>query len=184
MKPLNGRERYREVYSDEKAFTFDEEYLPDNINTIFRQYGYKVFEDDYSANLMRRPVDFRLTRFDKVSKNYLCEFKNANFFVFDHGILKRYYKKFGRLVESEYMYIHFQGRKMENYLKETNMHKYKIATNRFIDLEVSAVTEDNFKDIRKIYSNNHRRKLFKNEIIFWGKKISEKIEKIKLKIKK
>lgn len=175
MKPFNGKIIYKQVYSSEKAFAFDEEYFPENVNTIFRQQGYSVLEDDYSANLMRKPVDFRLTRFDKVSRDYLCESKKRSFFVYDHGVLKRYSKRFNRLVENEYMYIHFQNRKMENKLKDKKHAKYKIVPNRFTELEFPNVTENNFIKIKKKYYNHHRICIFIEEIKFWKRKIRNKI---------
>ena len=175
MKSYMGRERYKEVFTHDISCTFDEEYLPDNINFIFEEHGYNVLKEDYSANLCRKITDFRLIRFDKVSKNYLTESKNNNFFVYDNGVLKRYYKRFGKLVESEYMYIHFQSREMKNKLSDDNLLKYKIAANVLIDLEVNEVTEENFGNIKQIYPNNHKRKIMLGEYRFWKNKIINKL---------
>ncbi len=177
MKPIENQFLYRKVYTTKKSCTFDETYLPDNINTIFDFYGYRVLKDDYSANLMRRPVGFRLTHFDKISGDYLYESKMPNFFVFDKGVLKRYRKKFGVLSENEYMYIHFQSREMKNCLKDRNATKFKIASNVFVEMETDTVTGDNFDRIRKKYKSNHRIKIIKSEIDFWRKKIINKLIK-------
>ena len=173
MKDCKGKERYKEVYQNNEQCAFDEEYLPNNVNTIFLQHGYKVFEDDYSANLKVNCTDFRVTRFDKITRSYLNEDKNDNFFVFDNGVLKRYYMRFNELYESEYMYIHFQRRAMINLLNERKA-IYKIAPNSFDTLE-KEVTKDTFKEIKKRYKNNHMRNYYKYEIKFWKKRIFNKL---------
>ncbi len=174
MKPYHGAERYKEVYTDSKSCTFDEEYLPDNINAIFRSYGYKILEDDCSANISFRTPDFRLIRYDKIGKKYITEEKTESIFIYDKGEIKRYFKRFGKLIESEYMYIHFQSRKMENMISNENSKCFKIVANRFIDLEVENVKDDNFSQIKKTYRNHHRREYLVKEIKFWKKRIINK----------
>lgn len=175
MNKYQNKERYKEVYSSKEIYTFDEEYLSANVNRIFKEYGYNVLEDDYSANLAAKYPDFRITRFDKTTRGYLSEGKNKNFFVWDNGVLKRYSVRFKDLIESEYMYIHFQSREMLNQLEDEYTDKYKIATNRFTKLEVEQITKESFNNVKAVYKNNHRRRIFTKNFAFWKKKILNKL---------
>ena len=173
MKQLGDEKPFKKVYSSSDSFTFDEEYLSCNVNEIFLEHGYKVLEDDYSANISGRHPDFRVVRFDQLSRNYIMEEKNKNFFIFDKGKIKKYQKKFHDLRITEYMYIHLQSRKMD--VCTNNYNKYKIVTNRFTDLEFENINDDNFDQVRTIYPNNFRTRFIKSEIKFWTKRIMKKI---------
>ena len=175
MNDYKGEKLYKKAYSSDDSFAFDEEYLPDNVNRIFKEYGYRVLEDDYSANVSILHSDFRLVRFDQQTRNYITEKKNRNVFVFNKGTIKRYQKKFHELIITDYMYIHLQRRKMDVILY--NMDKYKIVSNRFTDLEFETIDESNFDKVRINYPNDFRIRLVKNEIKFWAKKIKRKATK-------
>ena len=154
MKEYKGEKLYKKAYTSNDSFAFDEEYLPDNVNRIFKEYGYRVLEDDYSANISILHSDFRLVRFDQLSRNYIVEKKNRNLFVFDKGTIKRYQKVFNELVVTDYMYIHLQRRKMK--LALDNNDKYKIVTNRFTDLEVDNIDDSSFDKVRIKYPNGFK----------------------------
>ena len=175
MKEHKGEKLYKKVYSSNDSFTFDEEYLSNNVNRIFLEYGYRVLEDDYSANVSGRHPDFRLVRFDKQTRNYITERKNRNIFLFDRGTVKRFIRIFKELTETEYMYIHLQSRQMDVQLTNTN--KYKIVTNRFADLEFDNIEDSNFDKVKIIYPNNFRLRFIKKEISFWTKRINRKLIK-------
>ena len=173
MKTYKGEKLYKKVYSSNDSFTFDEEYLSENVNRIFKEQGCKVLEDDYSANISFLHPDFRLVRFDKQTRNYIIEKKNRNVFLFDEGKIKRFNRLFKKLNKTEYMYIHLQSRKMDVQL--TNTDKYKIVTNRFADLEFDHIDDSNFDKVRIKYPNNFRSNYIKKEIRFWTKRIKRKL---------
>ena len=175
MKEYKGEKLYKKVYSSNDSFTFDEEYLSDNVNRIFLEYGYSVLEDDYSANVSGRHPDFRLVRFDKQTRNYITEKKNRNVFLFNKGTVIMFNRIFKKLNSTEFMYIHLQSRKMDVQL--TNTDKYKIVTNRFVDLEFENIDDNNFDKVRIKYPNNFRSNFIKKEIRFWTKRIKRKLTK-------
>ena len=142
MKPLHGKLRYKEVLQTSENCSFDEEYN-DSINTIFEAYGRPIKYDLKIANTYTKTSNFRLTKLDK-NWNYSIEPITQNVFVWDSGILNRYTKnKIKKQVTlDEYMYIHFQSRKMK--VKTYNYKKYKIIPNVFEDLETQIVSYSNF----------------------------------------
>lgn len=175
MKNCKGIERYKEVYTTDLSCTFDEEYLPNNVNTIFKEHKYQILEEDYSANISFRHTDFRLVRYDKTMNGYVNEEKGNSLFIYDNGKIKRYIKTDESIEKKEYMYIHFQKREMKNFLSNTGSEYFKIVPNRFVSLEVESVNMDNYDAIKKVYKNNHMQKYIAGEIRFWRKKILRKI---------
>ncbi len=142
MKPLDGKLRYKEVLQTSENCSFDEEYN-NSINTIFEAYKRPIKYDLKIANTYTKTSNFRLTTLDK-NWNYHIEPTTQNLFVWDEGILNRYTKnKIKKQVTlDEYMYIHFQSRKMN--VKIHNYKKYKIIPNVFEDLETQVVSYSNF----------------------------------------
>lgn len=148
LKKLNGKERFKIVYMQNENCSFDEEYN-DSINNIYRQYHIPIFEQSFAANLYTKTSNFRLTNMNKVCDKYIVEQNSKNFFVWNDGTLRRYFYKDRVLIEKEYLYIHFQSRKMKVNLKDTNCKLYKVIPNSFDDLEVS-MDEINIGNVKRI----------------------------------
>ena len=172
---LRGHRRYIDVYSSNVSFTFDEDFLPDNINDVFEANDFKIYKDDWSANFSNRHEDFRLVRYDKLSGNFLKENKNDSIFVYVDGRIKRYQKHINRIKETEYLYMHLQNRNMK--IETSNYKCIKVVPNVFAELEVEKVTDENFNSIRKKYPNDFRRQFIKREILFWAKRIKRRIKR-------
>ena len=155
LQPLNGHSRYREVYTDRKNHSFDEEFK-DSINTIFESCGKRIRTTEYQANIYTKSSDFRLTSWDPVERCYHNEKLKRAIFVWDDGILSRYWIERGELQKQEYLYIHMQARPMDIRLeKMENVQRFKIIPNTFEALEVEEISVDNFAHIRSKYFNLH-----------------------------
>lgn len=147
MKPLKGKLLYQEAFQSNKNYNFDEDYDKPSINSIFREYGYKVLQTDHIADIYTRSSAFRLVKF--VDGNKIVETKKNGIFCWDHGDLYRIYKDKNELVKEDFMYIHLQKRKMK--IGNITSGLYKIIPNKFENLEVDTITNDNFGKIKKSY---------------------------------
>ena len=153
MLPLQGRLRYKEVFSNTENCSFDEEYHK-SINNIFLENGLSVYENCYAANTYTKTSDFKLTRLSKDTHQYKVEKKSRNFFVWDNGVLTRYRLKGDEIKTKEYLYIHFQSRPMQKKVADDCM-RYKIIPNAFEPLEVEEINEDTIKKVKMKNFNLH-----------------------------
>lgn len=106
---------YKEVFSTDKGYHFDEEY----INRIYDQYNYPSYKKVHFADLTEYHYNFFLTNVSK-SDNY-----GRQIFEWRDGRLIRHYVEKNEHREDEFMYIHFLKRKMklniENYENITRL---------------------------------------------------------------
>ena len=175
MLSLEGEFVYRQVLSNSQAYTFDESYLPLNVNRIFLEHGLRVFTTDLSANTYSRSSTFRLLHYDAVLETYLIEEPNHAVYAWDNGVLTRSYFRLGRFHTVELMYLHLQRRRMQVDLKIEHTSRFKILPGFFEPLEVDTITEDNFKSIQWKRFNDHKWRLLKSDAKFWKKKIYAKL---------
>ena len=180
MLSLDGRELYRDVLQSDRIFTFDESYLPTNVNAIYKEHGFKVFDRDYSANPRARESVFQITRFNNDLKIYCTEKASKAVYVWREGKLNRYAKNLGSFVVSELMYMHFQRRHMAVRLPDQldTACVFKIMPGSFEPLEVNEVTSENFDSIRWRRETDvaiHRWNILKGDIRFWRERIISKL---------
>ena len=175
MLPLDGEEIYRTVFTQARAFTFDESFLPTNVNRIFEQHGLQIFKADLSANTDVKSGIFRLTHYDAALGVYMTEEKTRAVYVWDDGILCRFYFHLGKFVQRELMYMHFQRRTMRVNPTVIAASRFKILPGLFTTLEVENVAADNFRRIAWKHHTNHRWKILKGDICFQKKRIISKL---------
>lgn len=184
MLPLDGEVVYRKVLSSDDAFTFDESWLPQNINRIFTVHGFPVFGVDYSGNPSEKYGQFRLTRFDHNLNTFLFEPKNRAVYTWEDGVLTRSFMRFGHFMTSELMYMHLQRRTMRvmddltSKLSSNEHVAYKILPGSFEALEVPQITAENFDSIvwrRRGDCIRHRCKHLRAEWRFWTGRIRRKL---------
>jgi len=179
MQPLNGRPIYQEVLQSNRIFTFDESYLPTNINEIFKQSGATIYVEDRSANTRARSTLFQITRYHDDLKTYFTEQPHRSVYIWTSGHLYRYSTNLGEFSRTELMYMHLQRRKM--HVSDPSLcsaSTFKIIPGSFEMLEVSEVTAQNFDSIQwKKLNNNlrHRINIIKGDIKFWKSRIKNSI---------
>lgn len=146
MKPLDGRELYKEAFSSPENYNFDEQFLNNsNINLIFKKNNLKIYEcNTVIADIFTKSSDFRLTW----CENYrICiEKKKKAIFKREDNRLIRYELSGNQLKCKEYMYIHLQKRKMKISKEFDLHHDYIIIPNRF-ENNVNIVTKYNFSKV-------------------------------------
>lgn len=150
MKELNGKLLYKSVFTSEKTLVFDETFGGnENINSIFEQYGKKIYTDDLSFNVKIFPTKFKRVKFNYETYSYIDEkIKNA-IYTWENGKIKRYYLENKKLISEEYMYIHLQQRTMKFDKSILNSNYIKIVPNEFCELEFENINIDNFHKVRK-----------------------------------
>ena len=174
MKEYNGKLLYKMAFQNPKIDVFDEFFFEkENIRTLFIDNKKKMFSEDYSFNIKSSMTKFVRTKFDYKKQAFIDEKFIQALYVFDRGRIFRYYIKDRKLIKEEYMYMHFQDRKMTLNKKILVNDIFKILPNRFEKLEVGNVTIHNFNKIKK------------KKICFhiFEKKVNNKIKHLKKMIK-
>ena len=160
MNDLEGIPIYKNVYSSNASYCFDEVWKDDfNVNTLFKRAGKSIFTIDYSLN-----IDFGSTKFVRVvyvgkdepnnGHGYVYETYKPSVYLWENGHIVRYFKNNNELKREEYMYLHLQKRKMKNFV-DNQVSIIKIVPNSFLPLEFDKVTVDNFVKIKKKDINSH-----------------------------
>ncbi len=174
---LNGIQPYINAFSQPRAFTFDEDFLENNINWIWRENNHTLFEKDFSANISRRGTDLGIVKYDDKSHTFVREMEQKGVFIWNHGNIEQYYIEEGKLLHREFLYIHLQSRKMSINMDNLFVPVYKISANNFSNLEVSEITLENYQQIKWKYKNNQKKNIIRDDFKFWMKRIHQKIFK-------
>ena len=169
MLDYEGNSVYREVFSTSSICVFDEECrTPKNVNRIFKQHGFRVFEQDWSLNfsIFRTPfyrVCFAGTEQDKTK--FFTEPECNYVIVWENGHVNRYsLKNDFELCREEFMYLHLQERHMKWSAEDIlPLSKIKIVPDRFLPLEFPEITSRNFSKIKIRYFSLHQYYRLKKE---------------------
>lgn len=154
---INRNFRFKEVYTNEKNCSFDEEFK-NSINNIFQNSSLKILLKEFEANIYMKSSNFNLLKYDFSKKGYCIEKRRKSFFTYEKGKVFQYYLENEELKREEFLYIHMQSRKMEVKINpETRV--YKIIPNTFENLEYKEINMDNFETIKKKNFNLHYFKL-------------------------
>lgn len=94
---------YKDVFSNPENFAFDE---MTGMNMILKKNSFSFYDEVDYADISTSYSRIRLNRND-----YPHEV-----FYWDDGSCYRSYEKSGEVITEEYMYIHFQKRKLENHI--------------------------------------------------------------------
>lgn len=177
MLPLDGKEIYREVLSNDRGYTFDESFLPTNINRIYEQHGIPVYSRDCSGNVKAKCSIIQITRYAADLGVYLDEKPIHAVYEWNHGVLTRKFFRMRMLQTSEFMYLHFQRRKMRVAPGVEGMSSFQILPNSFEAMPVDVVDESNFSAITWKHSFDqicHWWSIIRGDAIFWKNRIIKK----------
>lgn len=180
MLPLDGQEIYRKVVQSDQIFTFDESYLPTNINRIYVEHDFPIYLTDLSGNTRARSDDFELVHFDPLLDVYMTESPLKAVYTWRNGELTRAYRRLGEFVTKELMYMHFQRRSMKVRIDPRQSKAYTIIPGSFEPLSVPEITAQNFDGIRRSRLSNqfaHRWSILCGDVKFWRKKVLTKLRR-------
>ena len=162
--PLNGKYIYKKIISSSNNFSFDEEHH-NSINNIMENNGFRILNQNAEANPYTKSSVFRLNHLNP-DWTYSVERPSKSVFIWENGILKRFIVVDNKLISKEYLYIHFQSRKMKNLV--SNFNKYKIIPNCFENLETKNISLENFPKYK--HFNLHYIKLRTHNLLDKSKK--------------
>lgn len=132
LNPLNGRARYREVFTADKGFAFDE-WLPESINDIYLQSGASIHLQNYGADVNSYRTAFQLVSFNIDNRCYDQSPIKNSIFLWDKGTLTQIYQKDGELHRQTFPYVHLQKRAMQVCCNTECTDSFYIVPNRFVD---------------------------------------------------
>lgn len=128
-----GRLIYKEIFSTDKAFAYDEWHCPvGSINHQLINLGLKVFVYNHCANLESRFNGFKLTEYIYNYDSYVIDDNLNGIYELKNGTLLRHYIHQGKPKIKEYLYIHFHKREITR--KSNNFEKFIIKPNEIIDI--------------------------------------------------
>lgn len=151
--PVNGIERFKEVFQSDKNCIFDEHNSSGtiSIDTIWENYRFSQFTNDRSiANVYYKENQFRL-QFQIRAAQYEREEKKASIFYWADGKILRFLLEHGNLITEEYAYIHLMKRGMRVDEDYSPNKIYKIIPNCFEMVPSLPVDSKTFLEERRSY---------------------------------
>ncbi len=113
MKPLEGRYPYKEAFTTNKIFVFDEDCNnSSNVHKVFSEDGAKIYESDLSMNPSVFSAKFIRAFYDASQHNFVNEEYRRARYYWNNGSVIRIEWNGAELIQTEFAYIHLQMRKM------------------------------------------------------------------------
>ena len=136
MKPFEGRVLYKEAFTTDKIFVFDEDCNGhDNVHSIFRKDGAKIYERDLSMNPSVFSAKFIRAFYDVSKHDFVNEtYKKARYYWNNGNVLRIEWNGI-ELVQTEFAYIHLQMRKMRVKVSVQDA-SFEILPDRFVVKEL------------------------------------------------
>lgn len=157
MKPLLGEKIYKVAINNNKIYCLDEDYFQDNVHSIFLQYyPDSVYSEDISFNVSTRYYDFRRCKYDNSVRKWRTVGKNCKICLRDGKVFSVDKKH----RNTEYLYAHFQARNFEF-----------IVVNDF--------TKAIYFEPNRIYNDNARNRVIKENFISYKKRIKKFAQRVK-----
>lgn len=140
MREYKGEILYKNVFQNKIHLVFEENYHNNGggINGIFQQYKIPIYKNDKII----ADVNFRYNNFVINS-----DFKNRRkkcVFLYDSGRLLRFTNHKEKIETSEYLYVHFQKRRMQVISEDTD--RFIISPRGFIEFPKVGITKDFIND--------------------------------------
>ena len=151
MIPVNNEYWYRDSFNSDETTVFDEPYgkgVEKNINSLFHAIGKRILEVDWSMNTLITPASFVRVIY-KGPGVFEHEKRKDALYLWENGEVARYFKENNIIKRESFLYMHFQQREMKYSSELNDLSVVKILGNGFVPLEVSQITAENFKHIKR-----------------------------------
>ena len=159
---IDGLDNYKMAFSESEGHAFDEV----GIEEIYKKLNIPYYSKVDFAHLAKYETKFNLANLPK-KEDYK---NNRQVFTWENGKLLRHYLHNGKIIEEEYMYIHFWCRPMSYKVKNfSDNAKYLIYSD--------VVTDKPFK----LNENLIKRKGVSHPVAFYAKSIWQNRKKLTLK---
>lgn len=133
LSDINGKARYKEVFSTDKGCAFDEWLYPENINEIYLHSKSPIMLDNIGADINPYKTTFQTVDYNLITKYYEFSSISNSIFEMSDGHLYQLYMDNKKLVKKEFPYVHLQKRKMKDNRSILSNNEYYIIPNKFID---------------------------------------------------
>ncbi|WP_342042984.1 DUF6625 family protein [Bacillus sp. OTU2372] len=166
MQRYKNKTIYRTFFATSEIGGFDEDFFDENVHSIFLENGASIYQEDLSINPAVNKARFELKKYNpKIRKFIDLKFKDT-LYVWDNGKIKAISQnpQSNKLICQEYLYMHFQMRKMKITDSVKNANLIQIVPNRFKPLERIPDTLTEWRIISKSPVNMHLFDLYSNKI--------------------
>lgn len=180
MLPIENRYLYKESFSTNRTTIFDEcGSGKENVNDIFKYYNKSIYAKDYSMNCSIAPNRLVKVTYSYEKDSFFTEKPKDALYVFDKGNLFRLYReqKTKKIVKEEFLYIHFQLRRMEVDNQIIGKNTFKILGNKFTLIENPDILNQSVESITMKEFNTVKRRTV--SLRFLKIQIKWKINKLK-----
>lgn len=134
MKEYQGRLLYKEAFTTDDIYIFDEGIKGNSVHHIFLEDGAKVYEGDISVNVTSHFARFRRSHYNPEKRKFTWDpFKCIRYYWTNGDIIAAEYDSKTKKVEyTNYIYMHLQLRKMR--MKQSVLEKsiIQILPDRFV----------------------------------------------------
>lgn len=136
MSLHNGNAIYKDAFTSPEIYVFDEDYekkhnTDNNVHSIFLEAGTRIYADDISMNTVASSAKFIQARYIPERRKFIkLPYVRARYY-FENGNLLSISLHNKQLVKTEYLYMHFQMRKMRVDKKITPDCSIEILPDRF-----------------------------------------------------
>lgn len=163
---LDGKLNYKEVYSTDKGYAFDEP----GMDVIYEGLGIPVYKGIDFANLLKYDYGFYLDWQSEEDR----EKNEAQIFTWKNGVITRYYLYQGKIATKEYMYLHYWCRPTTFKIKEYNPEKQYLiypdtTTDKYYEITPDLIKKKSKRSKIKYYAKSiwfNRKKITLERIIF------------------
>lgn len=137
MYPLNGVERFKEVFISPEVMQFDEAQGNNSVNDIYSHYHIPVYEDKSRADVSPKFHCMRLSDYKGPNDVEYTEPSKYQFFEWRYGKLNGIsYTCFGmKKQRKEYSYLHLHGGRKMIYEENNSWDHFYIFRNRFLKVK-------------------------------------------------
>ena len=135
MRKLNGKLRYKEVFTSPQGFAFDEWY-PESVNDIYLQEKLPFLVDCPCADIFPYKSSFVLDYYNLETRAYHNDDVKNNVFKCENGEVNRYFIQNKILNKVEHPYVHLQKRKMKKFISD-DTESFYIIPNKFVNTNKS-----------------------------------------------
>lgn len=159
MKPIDGREIYKEAFSVREIKAFDEDLGTNNIHEIFLQDGATIFAEDYSINPNVFKSFFQLMCYDPQSRSFIEKPYRDSAYYWHDGHIWEIWVEGNQLKRQEYLYMHLQMRNMVYHKTLEKADTIQILPNEFRAAKLPTTVEE-FKKVKRKKINRQQWDLF------------------------
>lgn len=163
---LNGLLNYKEVYSHDKSYQFDEP----GMDAIYEGLGVPVYKGIDFANLLKYDYGFYLDWQTDTDR----EKNEAQVFTWQNGTITRHYLYRGEIRTQEYMYLHYWCRPTTFRIREYDPSKQYLiypdtTTDRYYPITESLIRRKSHRSALRYYVKSiwfNRKKITPERILF------------------